>query len=336
MKRTMLAIQSVAPGGPETLELNSVPVPEPGPGEVRVSVAAAGVNYPDLLIIDDRYQFRPERPFSPGAEIAGTVEAVGEGVDRPVVGTRIMAMLGWGGMAEKVILSAADCFSLPDEMGFEDAAAFLMTYGTSWHALRDRAGLRAGERLLVLGAGGGVGSAAVELGLALGAKVIAAASSSAKLELSRGMGDVAGVVYPPGPLDRDAQRSLTAGIRDACEGAGPDVVYDPVGGSYAEPALRSIVRGGRYLVVGFPAGIPAIPLNLPLLKECDLRGVFWGSHIANAPEQHRAAVAELIELYRAGKIRPRIHATRPLREAGEAIALLSSRSTTGKIVVTVP
>lgn len=335
MSGMMKAVQSVVPGGTELLELREVPVPEPKAGEVRIRVCAVGVNYPDVLIISDRYQFKPDRPFSPGAEFAGLVDATGPGVTALERGTRIMAMTGWGGMAEYVIVPAGKCFPIPDAMPMDEAAAFLMVYGTSWHALRDRAELVAGERLLVLGAGGGVGLAAVELGKALGATVVAAASSQEKLEPALERGADIGIVYPGGPLDREAQRVFTAQIRAAFDGAGPDVIYDPVGGTYAEPALRSIMRGGRYLVVGFPAGIPAVPFNLPLLKECDIRGVFWGSHIENEPVAHARAVSELLDLYGQGRIRPRIHGRYPLEAAPEAIDQLSTRSVSGKVVVTI-
>lgn len=333
MTDMMRAVQSVAVGGPQTLEIRSMPVPEPGPGELRLRVQAVGINYPDLLIIEDRYQYRPERPFSPGAEVAGVVEALGPGVDGPAPGARVIAMLGWGGLAERVLAPAAGCFVLPEAVAMETGAAILMTYGTSFHALRDRAGIRPGESLLVLGAGGGVGLAAVELGLALGAKVTAAASSEAKLEPARAMGVAHTVVYPAEALDRAGQK----GFSDALKAAGGpfDVILDPVGGTYAEPALRAIARGGRYLVVGFPAGLPLIPLNLPLLKECDIRGVFWGSHIDHDPAAHRAAVGELLDLCAMARIRPLIHRSYPLEAAGEAIATLSTRGVVGKVVVTV-
>ena len=334
MTKAMRAIQSIVAGGTETLELREVPCPEPGAGEVRLKVQAVGVNYPDLLIIADRYQYRPARPFSPGAEVSGVVDALGPGVTTLKPGDRVMAVLGWGGMAEYVVTAAQKCFVIPDAMPMDEAAAFLMTYGTSYHALKDRAGLAVQERLLVLGAGGGVGLAAVELGHALGAKVIAAASSEDKLATARALGADLSLLYPQGDLDRAAQKDLSARIKAACDGVGPDVIYDPVGGSYAEPALRAIARGGRYLIVGFPAGIPQIPLNLPLLKECDLRGVFWGSHIEHNPEAHARAVAELLELYLKGLIRPVIHCRLPLEQAADAIGLLASRSVIGKVVVT--
>lgn len=334
MTDAMRAIQSLVPGGTALLELREVPRPDPGAGEVRLRVKAVGVNYPDLLIIADRYQFRPERPFSPGAEVAGVVDALGPGVTALKAGDRVMAMLGWGGMADYVVTPAQKCFVIPDSMPMDEAAAFLMTYGTSYHALRDRAGLQPGERLLVLGAGGGVGLAAVELGHAMGARVTAAASSPDKLATARALGATEAMIYPRGDLDRTAQKTLSAAFKAACEGFGPDVIYDPVGGAYAEPALRAIARGGRYLIVGFPAGIPQIPLNLPLLKECDLRGVFWGSHIEHDPAAHALAVAELLDLYLKGRIRPVIHRRLPLEQAAQAIELLSTREVVGKIVVT--
>lgn len=333
MTQTMRAVLSVTCGGPDSLEIRTLPVPQPGPGQLRVRVAAVGINYPDMLIIEDRYQFRPERPFSPGAEVAGVVEAVGDDVTIPV-GARVIGMQIFGGLAEQVVMPASACFQIPDTMPFDAGAGLLMTYGTAWHALRDRAALKAGESLLVLGAGGGVGLAAVELGLAFGARVIAAASSAAKLEPACALG-AAMLAYAPGPLDRTAQRALSAAIRKAAGGQGVDVICDPVGGDYAEPALRSIARGGRYLVVGFPAGIPAIPLNLPLLKECDIRGVFWGAHIEHHPAAHRAAIGELLDLCAAGRIRPRIHQRFAFEQAADAIRALSSRQIIGKVVVVI-
>lgn len=334
MTKMMRALLSLAPGGPETLELRELPMPEPGPGEVRVRVQAVGVNFPDVLIIEDRYQFRPERPFAPGAEVAGVVDALGAGVDSLAPGTPVMAMSGWGGMVEYIILKADQCFALPEQMPVEEAAAFMMTYGTAWHALRDRGNLQAGQTLLVTGAGGGVGLAAVELGLALGARVIAAGSSAEKLAPAMALGAMAQVISPAGTPDKTTGRAYSEALRAAAKGAGIDVICDQVGGPWAEPALRAIARGGRFLVVGFPAGIPAIPLNLTLLKECDIRGVFWGSHITHDPAAHRRAMCELLELYTAGKIRPHIHASLPLERGGEAIAALSARSVIGKMVVT--
>jgi NADPH2:quinone reductase len=331
----MKAVLSRSAGGPGTLVVDEMPEPAAASGEVVVAVKAVGVNFPDLLIIEDKYQFRPQRPFSPGAEIAGVVEAVGEKVETLRRGDRVLAMLGWGGMAEKVAVKAADAFTLPGAMPFDEAAAFLMTYGTSYYALRDRAALKPGETLLVLGAAGGVGLAAVELGRAMGARVIAAASSRKKLDLALAAGAHDGIVYPAGPLDRDAQKALADAFKSACGADGPHVIYDPVGGDYSEPALRSIAWEGRYLVVGFPAGIARLPLNLPLLKGCDIRGIFWGAAIKRDPRRHREATAELMRLYGAGSVKPRIHGRFPLARAAEALEVLASRGAAGKVVITV-
>src|SRR5690606_1314684 len=288
-KETKLrALLSTRPGGPETLELTELPDPAPGAGEVVVRVRAVGVNYPDVLIIEDRYQFRPERPFAPGGEVAGQVEAVGAGVSNLKPGDRVLAMPGWGGMVERLAVAADRCLKIPDAMPFEEAAAFVMTYGTSYYALKDRAGLKAGEALLVLGAAGGVGAAAVELGKAMGARVIAAASSEDKIAFARQLGADDGLVYPRGELDKAASKALAGAFKTACAPDGADVVYDAVGGGYAEPALRAMNWNGRYLVVGFPAGIPSIPLNLTLLKSVQIVGVFWGAHVAREPARHAA------------------------------------------------
>lgn len=332
----MKALLSRAPGGPETLVLEDVSEPHPGPGQIRLAVKAVGVNYPDVLIIEDRYQFKPERPFSPGAEAAGIVDALGEGVTGYALGDRILATSGWGAMAEKTIVEVAKAARLPDAMPFDEAAAFVLTYGTSYHALTDRARLQPGETLLVLGAAGGVGLAAVELGKALGARVVAAVSSADKLALARAHGADDGFIYPPGPFDGDGRKALSVAFKAACGRDGADVIYDPVGGDYAEAALRAIAWKGRYLVVGFPAGIPKIPLNLTLLKGCDIVGVFWGSFVDRHPERHRQSLKELFALYAAGRIRPEVSERYPLARAGEAIAALAARRAHGKIVVTVP
>lgn len=331
----MKAVLSPAAGGPDTLEIRETEAPQPASGEVRIRVAAIGVNFPDLLIIEDKYQFKPQRPFSPGAEVSGVIDALGEGVFGLKVGDRVLAMLGWGGMAEQVVAPATKVFVIPEAMPFDDAAAFLMTYGTSYHALVDRGSLKAGETLLVLGAAGGVGLAAVELGKALGARVIAAVSSSEKLTIARQAGADDGLVYPSGALDHAAQKALSGQFKAACGPDGPHVIYDPVGGDYSEPALRSIAWEGRYLVVGFPAGIARLPLNLPLLKGCDIRGIFWGSAIERDPERHRSATSELLDLYARGLIKPRIHARYPMERAGEALTMLASRQSAGKVVVVV-
>ena len=331
----MRALLSTRPGGPETLELTELPDPAPGAGEVVVRVRAVGVNYPDVLIIEDRYQFRPERPFAPGGEVAGQVEAVGAGVSNLKPGDRVLAMPGWGGMVERLAVAADRCLKIPDAMPFEEAAAFVMTYGTSYYALKDRAGLKAGEALLVLGAAGGVGAAAVELGKAMGARVIAAASSEDKIAFARQLGADDGLVYPRRELDKAASKALAGAFKTACAPDGADVVYDAVGGGYAEPALRAMNWNGRYLVVGFPAGIPSIPLNLTLLKSVQIVGVFWGAHVAREPARHAANMAELFRLYTGGRIRPRVTRTWPLERAGEAIAALAARQASGKLVVTV-
>jgi len=331
----MKAILSEAPGGPQTLALRDIPVPEPKEGEVRIAVRAVGVNYPDVLIIEDRYQYRPERPFSPGTELSGVVEAVGPGVKGVAEGERVLAMTGWGAMAEKVVAPARRCVRLPENMPFDEAAAFLMTYGTSWHALRGRADLRPGETVLVLGAAGGVGLAAVELGKAIGARVVAAASTQEKVDLAIAHGAVAGHVYPAGPLDRDAQKALSVAFKELCGEGGANVVYDPVGGDYSEPALRAIAWLGRYLVVGFPAGIQKLPANLFLLKNCDVRGVNWGGSVDRDPVGYRRETEELLFLYGKGSVKPTVSQTFPLEKAGEAITALAERRATGKVVVTV-
>ncbi|HEY0325166.1 MAG TPA: NADPH:quinone oxidoreductase family protein, partial [Allosphingosinicella sp.] len=262
----MRALLSTSPGGPETLELSELPDPVAGPGQLLVRVHACAINYPDVLIIEDKYQFKPPRPFAPGGEIAGTVEAVGEGVTGWSPGDRLIAMIGHGGLAEKVAVPAAMAVPLPEGRSFAEGSALILTYATTIHALLDRGKLKEGETLLVLGAAGGVGLAAVELGKAYGARVIAAVSSEEKAEAARAAGADATMVYPRGPFDKDASKALAAQFKDAVGPNGADLIYDPVGGDYAEPALRSIAWEGRYLVIGFPAGIPKLPLNLTLLK----------------------------------------------------------------------
>ena len=330
---SMKALLSRTPGGPETLTLEEVPAPVPGRGQLLIGVRACGVNFPDTLIIEDRYQLRPPRPFSPGAEVAGVVEAVGEGVSRPAVGERVIGWAGFGGMAEKLVVPAAQCTPIPDSMEFETAAAFMMTYGTSHHALKDRAALKPGETLLVLGAAGGVGLAAVELGKAMGARVVAAVSSSEKAALAEAHGADSSIVYPTGPFDVDGRKALAKLFKDAVGEAGADVVYDPLGGDYAEAALRAIAWEGRFLVVGFPAGIPKLPLNLTLLKSCQVVGVFWGAFVAREPARARANSAELLALYNEGKLRPDVSAVYPLARAAEAITALANRTARGKLVI---
>ena len=309
--------------------------PRPQKGEVVIDVKAIGVNFPDTLIIEDRYQFKPQRPFSPGGEIAGVVEALGEGVTNVRKGDRVIAVPGWGGMVERLAVPAASVMKIPDEMDFNTAAALVMTYGTSYYALKDRAGLKAGESLLVLGAAGGVGVAAVELGKAMGAHVIAAASTNDKVQFALEAGADNGLIYPSGKMDKAAQKELSGEFKLASGRDGADVVYDAVGGDYADPALRAMDWNGRYLVVGFPAGIPSLPLNLTLLKSVSVIGVFWGAAVARDPKGHAANMAELMQLYADGKIRPRVSKTFPLEKAGDAIKALGDRQALGKIVVTV-
>jgi NADPH2:quinone reductase len=329
----MKALISRTPGGPETLVLQDMPDPVAGPGQVRVAVRACGVNYPDLLIIQDLYQIKPPRPFAPGSEVGGIVDAIGSGVDNVRVGDRVLLAPVRGGMAQLAVGEARNCWKIPDAMPFDEAASLMMTYGTSYHALKDRANLQAGETLLVLGAAGGVGLAAVELGKSMGARVIAAASSAEKLALAQECGAEAGVQYPLGPLDKADARALTEHFKAACGAKGADVIYDAIGGDYAEAALRAIAWNGRFLVVGFPAGIPKIPLNLPLLKNCQIVGVFWGDSVARKPAQHAQNVAELLDLYSQGRIRPMVTERFPLARGGDAIARLAARATRGKLAV---
>ena len=330
----MKALRSHAPGGPDTLVIDELPEPVPGPGELVVRVYAAAVNYPDVLIIEDKYQFKPPRPFSPGGEIAGEVTAVGEGVEGWAVGDRLIAVPGYGGLAQSVAISAKSAFRLPAHRSFIDGAALLLTYATSIHALYDRGRLEAGETVLILGAAGGVGLAAIELAKAKGARVIAAVSSDEKAAAASKAGADATMVYPRGPFDRDGQKALAQAFKAAVGKNGADVIYDPVGGDYAEPALRSIAWGGRYVVVGFPAGIPKLPLNLTLLKSCDVCGVFWGAFAARDPAANAAHVATLFRLWDEGRIAPVVSATYPLERGGDAIANLAARNAIGKLVVT--
>lgn len=331
----MKALLSKAPGGPDTLSLEELPDPVPGKGQVLVGVQACAINYPDVLIIEDRYQFKPPRPFAPGGEIAGVVQAVGEGVTDWAPGDRVIAVPGHGGLVEKLVLSPAQLYRLPEGRSFEDGAALLLTYATTIHALLDRGRLKAGQTLLVLGAAGGVGLAAIELGKAYGATVVAAVSSEEKAEAARAAGADATLVYPRGPLDKEASKALAEAFKSAVGPEGADVIYDPVGGDYAEPALRAIGWEGRYLVVGFPAGIPKLPLNLTLLKSCDVCGVFWGAFAARDPQANRAHVDTLFRLWSDGKIAPRVTEVFPFAEGGAAIAKMAARAVIGKVVVRV-
>ncbi len=322
----MRAVVCEAWGGPELLRVLEVPDPTPGPGQVTVRVAAAGVNFPDVLIIQKKYQVQPALPFTPGAEIAGTVLAVGEGVTHLQPGDRVAALCTTGGFAEQIAVEAAKCMKLPPGLSEEIAAAFVLAYGTSWHAVRDRAALLPAETMLVLGAAGGVGLAAVEIGKAIGARVVAAASTDEKCALAKAHGADETINY--------ATEELRAGIKRTC-GAGPDVIYDPVGGKYSEPAFRSIGWRGRHLVIGFADGtIPAIPLNLTLLKGASLVGVFWGDFARREPAHHEKGIVEMLGWMKQGKIKPLISKTYKLDEVRAALEDMAARKVTGKIVVT--
>lgn len=330
----MKALRTHAVGGPDTLTLDELPDPQPGAGQVLVAVKACAINFPDTLMIRDLYQFKPERPYAPGGELAGVIEAVGEGVSGWQVGDRVIAMTGSGGLAEKVAVDAASLFALPEHVEFESGASLLLTYGTSIYGLKDRGNLKPGETLLILGAAGGVGISAIELGKAMGARVVAAVSSEEKAAVVRAAGADEVVIYGRPPFDRAQTKDLIDAFKAACGPNGADVIYDIIGGDYAEPALRAIAWEGRYLVVGFTAGIPKMPLNLTLLKSCDIRGVFLGAAKARDPGRFAELTAELFDLLAAGKIKPMISARFPLERGGEAIAMLESRAAVGKVVVT--
>jgi len=321
-------------GPPESLVIEDIPSPEPKKGQVVLEVHAAAVNFPDVLIIENKYQFKPELPFSPGGEVAGVVTKLGEGISKLKVGDRVLASTGWGGYVQEVAIDETRATPIPDEMDFVTASAFLMTYGTSQHALKDRAKLKAGETLLVLGAAGGVGLAAVELGKVMGARVIAAASSEEKLAVCREHGADEGIVYPTGAMDKEQSKAFTDQIKALTGGKGVDVVYDPVGGDYSEPALRAIAWNGRFLVVGFAAGpIPRIPLNLTLLKGCQIVGVFWGAFTQHEPAAHQQNLKEMVDMFKAGKIKPHVSKTFKLEQAAEALNYMAARKVVGKIVL---
>jgi NADPH:quinone reductase len=328
----MNAMVSLVPGHGEGLQYRRIPAPLPGFGEVRVQVRACGLAFPDLLMLDDRYQAKAERPFVPGMEVAGIVDRVGDGVTDIRVGDRLFGHGPSGGLAELAVLSAANATVIPEAIPFDHAAGLTSTYVTAYHALRQRGALRAGETLLVLGAAGGVGIAAIQIGKALGARVIAAASSQAKVDVAIGQGADAGIVYPAELGDGDA-RAFTDRIK-AEAGGGVDVICDIVGGAYSEPAFRAIAWDGRFLVIGFPAGIARLPLNLPLLKGAQVVGVYCGAFLERQPEAAAANMAELIALHQAGAIRPFISASFPLHRSREAFAMLAARQALGKVVVT--
>ncbi len=329
----MRAMMSLRTGGPELLKLQETETPEPRQGEIRIAVRAAGVNFPDTLIIRDRYQYKPDRPFAPGGEVAGIVDSIGEGIQGFSEGDRVLGLPLFGGFATHVCVTSTMVHRIPDEMSFEEAAGFALTYGTTIYALKSRGDLKSGESLLVLGAAGGIGASAIELGKAADARVIAAVSTESKAEFCRKLGADEVLVYPQ-QMDRTEQKAFSASIK-ATAPDGVDVIYDPVGGNYAEPALRAIAWNGRFLVVGFPAGIPAIPLNLALLKGCQIVGVFWGAHTAREPDAYSREMEELMALYVAGRIKPRISELYALEDAADALRRIENREAKGKIVLTV-
>lgn len=312
-------------GPPEALVVEHIAEPEPGPGEVVVRVTAAALNFMDTLIIARKYQIRPELPFSPAAEIAGVVESLGEGVQGPAPGTRVVAYLGHGGARERVAVAADRVTPIPENVVDEVAAGITVAYGTTLHALRQRAALKAGETMAVLGASGGVGQAAIELGKLMGARVIAAAAA-AKLDVCRALGADAVIDYD--------NEDLRQRLKDLTEDTGVDVVYDAVGDRFTEPAVRALAWNGRLLVIGFAAGeIPKIPLNLVLLKGVSLVGVHWNRFVVEEPETFRANTAELMDFLAQGVLKPRIHAVLPLEDTAQAIRLLAERKVIGKVVV---
>lgn len=322
----MKAILCTQFGPPEELILSEVPSPTPGKGQVLITVKACGVNFPDTLIIQNKYQFKPPLPFSPGGEVAGSIKEVGEGVQHLRVGDAVLSLTGWGGFAEEVVADIATTLPIPPGMDFVTAASMMYTYGTSYHALKNRAQLQAGETLLVLGAAGGVGLAAVQLGILMGAKVIAAASSDEKLAVCRELGAEATINY--------STEDLKERIRELTEGRGADVIYDPVGDRYTEPALRAIAWKGRYLVVGFAGGeIPKIPLNLVLLKGCQIVGVFWGAFTKNEPHESQKNFQELVAWMAEGKLKQHVYKTYSLTKAPNALRDLMERRVIGKAVV---
>lgn len=329
----MKALLSTSPGGPETLQLQEVQSPEPKTGELRVRVLACAINYPDALVIEDKYQMRPPRPFAPGFEISGVVEAIGPDVSGWTAGDRLIATLPHGGLAEEAIVPAAAAFPIGQDRDATEGAALLLTYGTTLHALADRGKLKAGETLLVLGAAGGLGLSAIEIGKAMGATVVAAVSSEEKAQAAREAGADRTLVYGAAPSDKESAKALADAFKEAVGKRGADVIYDPVGGDYCEPALRSVAYEGRYLVLGFTAGIPKLPLNLTLLKACEVIGVFWGLFATREAERNRRNTEQLLDWWAEGKIKPRIDRVYPLEQGGDAITRLSSRGAIGKVVV---
>ena len=332
----MKALQCVELAGPEKLIFSEIDDPKPGNGEVLIEIKAASVNFPDVLMIQGLYQNQPPMPFIPGAECSGVIIEIGEGVNSCAVGDRVFVMAGTGCFAERLVVDATRIASIPSTMDFPVAAALPMTYGTSLYALKQRANLQPGETLLVLGAAGGVGISAVEIGKAMGAKVIAAASSEEKTKICLEHGADEVFVYPSGNLDRDQQKELSSKIKELTGGLGANVVYDPVGGSFSEPAIRAMALEGRFLVIGFAAGeIPKPPLNLALLKNCQIVGVFWGAWTLMFPAEYEKNLQELFKLHADGKINPEISDRFSLEESAAAIAHLKDRKAKGKVIIDV-
>ncbi len=328
----MKALISIKKGGPQTLIFKEFDLPHVGKSEVLIRVKAAGVNFPDTLIIQDLYQNKPMRPFAPGSEVAGLIVAVGDDVNDLSIGDRVIALIGFGGFATHISAKVSQVTKIPDSMPFEDAACFLFTYGTSYYALHARANLQQGETLLISGAAGGVGAAAIELAKISGARVIAAVSSKEKAKFCKELGADDTIIYPR-ILDRNSQKILSATIKNVVGSNGVDVVYDAVGGTYAEPLLRAMAWNGRFLVVGFPAGISKIPLNLALLKSCQIVGVFWGSFTQRYPEEHQTYISELFKLYQKGYVKPRINKSFTFDQAPAALTYISQRKALGKVVI---
>ena len=330
----MKSLQCVELGPPDKLQIKEVSDPQIIPDHVIIENKAASVNFPDVLMIQGLYQFQPELPFSPGGECSGIIVSVGENVENLKVGDRVFAMTGLGAFCEKILAPKHSVVKIPDSMSFETAAALPMTYGTSLYALKQRANLKEGETLLVLGAAGGVGLATVELGKAMGAKVIAAASTQEKVDLCLKHGADEGFIYPTGDLNKDQQKELSSTIKELTGGLGANVVYDPVGDKYSEPCIRATAWDGRYLVIGFAAGeIPKIPINLALLKGMKIVGVFWGAWVGMFPEENKKNFLELFDLHSQEKIKPEVSDSFPLEEGAKAIAHLKDRKAKGKVII---
>ena len=330
----MKALQCVELGGPDKLKINEVDSPSVIPGHVVIDVKSGSINFTDVLMIQGLYQFQPPLPFTPGGESAGIISEVGEDVTKFKVGDKVFAMTGTGAFAEKILAHEASCMLIPDSMDYDSAAALSMTYGTSLYALKQRANIQPGETLLVLGASGGVGIAAIELGKAMGAKVIAAASTQDKVDMCMAHGADEGFIYPSGNLDRDQQKQLSNKIKELTGGMGANVVYDPVGDSYSEPCLRATAWEGRYLVIGFAAGeIPKIPLNITLLKGCQIVGVFWGAWVGMHPDENNKNFDELFKLHAEGKTNPEVSQKYALENSADAFSHLANRKAKGKVII---